>query len=176
MALLVSRYEDGDFKLVYDGAAADLYVDDQDYPGVKRAFSDLRDDIERVTGVQPTIKQGISELSGPVVIAGTIGRSGLIDQLIREGKLDTEDIQGKWESYVIQIVANPLPSVEFGLVIAGSDKRGTIYGIYEISRQIGVSPWYWWADVTPTRRDDLVIRLDKPYKQENHQLNIGAFS
>lgn len=165
MALLVSRYEDGDFKLVYDGAAADLYVDDQDYPGVKRAFSDLRDDIERVTGVQPTIKQGISELSGPVVIAGTIGRSGLIDQLIREGKLDTEDIQGKWESYVIQIVANPLPSVEFGLVIAGSDKRGTIYGIYEISRQIGVSPWYWWADVTPTRRDDLVIRLDKPYKQ-----------
>ena len=98
------------------------------------------------------------------MIVGTIGKSPLIDSLAASGKLDTAGVAGKWEAYVIQAVPNPMPNVELGLVIAGSDKRGTIYGIYELSRQIGVSPWYWWADVAPQSQDALVVRRGV-YKQ-----------
>jgi hypothetical protein len=67
------------------------------------------------------------------------------------------DVQGKWEAFLIQHVAAPMPGVERALVIAGADKRGTIFGIYELSQQIGVSPWYWWADVPPVQRDALYV-------------------
>ena len=66
-------------------------------------------------------------------------------------------IRDRWESSVIQVVARPLPGVERALVIAGSDKRGTIFGVYDVSEQIGVSPWYWWADV-PVRHRDAALR------------------
>ena len=76
----------------------------------------------------------------------------------KPGKLNADAISGKWESFIITTVANPLPGVDQALVIAGSDKRGTIYGIYEISEQIGVSPWYWWADVPPKHHENLFIK------------------
>ena len=87
-----------------------------------------------------------------MILIGTVGKSPLIDQLARAGKIDVSGIRGKWESFFLQTVANPLPGVDSALVIAGSDKRGTIFGIYDLSEQIGVSPWYWWADVTPERQ------------------------
>jgi len=164
MAFVVKDYQPGDFRLVCDGTVADLYADRQEYPGVKRALMDLRDDIHRVTGCLPQVRVDSAELACETLIAGTIGKSPVIDALIASGKIDVSDIAGKWEAYVIAVVANPLPNVTVGLVIAGSDKRGTIYGIYEISRQIGVSPWYWWADVAPTPQDSLVIRSGV-YKQ-----------
>ena len=86
-------------------------------------------------------------LADHVIIIGTLGKSRIIDDLVKAGKIDTSQIAGKWESFFLQVVPNPLPDVSSGLVIAGSDKRGTIYGIYDLSEQIGVSPWYWWADV-----------------------------
>jgi hypothetical protein len=73
------------------------------------------------------------------------------------GKLDTVGVAGKWESAVLQAVANPVPGVTRALVIAGSDRRGTVYGIYELSQRIGVSPWYWWADVTPTPSTTITV-------------------
>jgi hypothetical protein len=92
-----------------------------------------------------------------VVIAGTIGRSTVIDGLIKKKKIDTGPVNGKWESFIIQTVEKPFPGVKNALVIAGSDKRGTIYGIYEISRQAGVSPWYWWTDVPVRKSDELYV-------------------
>ena len=92
------------------------------------------------------------------VIIGTLGKSPLIDGLVKSGKLNADAISGKWESFIITTVANPLPGVDQALVIAGSDKRGTIYGIYEISEQIGVSPWYWWADVPSKHHENLFIK------------------
>jgi hypothetical protein len=96
-----------------------------------------------------------------VVLIGTIGKSRIIDRLIRERKIDVSEIDGKWESTLIQVVAHPLPGVERGLVIAGSDKRGTIYGIYDLSEQIGVSPWYWWADVPVGHKDALYVKAGR---------------
>lgn len=164
MAFVGQDYQPGDFRLVLDGVVADLYAERDAYPGVKRALMDLRDDIHRVTGCLPKVKTDGAELVHETVIVGTIGKSPLIDSLAASGKLDTAGVAGKWEAYVIQAVPNPMPNVELGLVIAGSDKRGTIYGIYELSRQIGVSPWYWWADVAPQSQDALVVRRGV-YKQ-----------
>src|SRR4029078_12183131 len=95
------------------------------------------------------------------ILIGTIGRSAIIDQLATAKKIDTSSIAGKWESYLIQVVADPLPGVSSALVIAGSDKRGTIFGIYDLSEQIGVSPWYWWADVPVEHKDALYVKAGK---------------
>jgi hypothetical protein len=82
-----------------------------------------------------------------VIIAGTLGHSTVIDELVANGALDIADIEGEWESFTTQLIESPIPGSPRALVIAGSDPRGTIFGIYDISEQIGVSPWYWWADV-----------------------------
>ncbi len=142
-------------------AAAKLYVDAADYPGVVRAVHDLQEDIFRVSACNAQLNEDGRSLSGDVVIIGTIGKSSMIDRLIRERKIDVSQIRGKWESTLIQVVQRPLPGVARGLIIAGSDKRGTIYGIYDLSEQIGVSPWYWWADVPVAHKDSLYIKAGR---------------
>jgi hypothetical protein len=137
----------GAVALAQNGRAARLYVDPSDYPGVIRAAGDLQADIARVSAAQPVLAKGGKPAGADVVIIGTIGKSALIDQLIKSGALDVSSINGKWEGWHVQTLTKPLPGVERALVIAGSDKRGTIFGIYEMSEQIGVSPWNWWADV-----------------------------
>lgn len=141
----------GSMALVSDGQPAELFVDGDDWPGVLRAAGDLQSDFERVTGRLPELHRSLAPSGSDVVIIGTIGKSRLIDDLVRRSVIDTSETEGRWEGYLIEQVRDPWPGVENALVIAGSDKRGTIFGIYEVSEQIGVSPWYWWADV-PTRK------------------------
>ncbi|MDP0501543.1 MAG: glycosyl hydrolase 115 family protein [Verrucomicrobiota bacterium JB022] len=148
---------DGAFPLVAGEQAATLYVDANDHAGVIRAAGDLQADIERVTDRRPELRTQETPRGQPAVLIGTLGHSTLIDSLARAGKIDTQPIAGQWESFLIATVDDPMPGVEQALVIAGSDKRGTIYGIYEVSEQIGVSPWYWWADVPPARQPELFI-------------------
>ncbi|MEF2966791.1 glycosyl hydrolase 115 family protein [Paenibacillus sp. M1] len=145
------------FPLFHEGAVADLFVADEDFEGVRRAAADLRKDICRVTGVRPCLSGDSAGLAGHAVLIGTIGQSPLIDRLIAEGRLSAGQIKGKWESFVIQTVAEPMEGVDSALVIAGSDKRGTIFGIYDVSESIGVSPWYWWADVPQQRKEALYV-------------------
>lgn len=96
-----------------------------------------------------------------MIIAGTIGKSGYIDHLAKKGKIDAEAIRGKWEAYGLQTVKKPMRGIDEALVVYGSDPRGTAYGIFEISRKLGVSPWVWWADVTPARRQEVILDIDK---------------
>jgi hypothetical protein len=153
----------GDIPLVRSNEAASLFLDSADFPGVLRAASDLQADIERVTGIKPVLATNMTP-TGTAVIVGTLGKSPLIDSLAKSGKINVAAISGKWESFIITTVDHPVPGVDQALVIAGSDKRGTIYGIYEISEQIGVSPWYWWADVPPQHHKNLFIKSG-PYVQ-----------
>ena len=141
-----------------DQQAASIFLDKADYAGVLRAGTDLQADIEHVTGVKPELATNSAPSGKVAVIVGTLGMSPLIDGLAKSGKISADAISGKWESFVITTIANPLPGIKQAVVIAGSDKRGTIYGIYEISEQIGVSPWYWWADVPPQRHENLFIK------------------
>src|ERR1017187_10537799 len=144
---IIEKTAPGAFPMVQAKTASAIYVDSADWPGVARAATDLQADIARVTGVTAAMLHDAGSLGPNVIIIGTIGRSALVDQLIREKKIDPTGIAGKWEAFAIQVVAKPLPGIASALVIAGSDKRGAIFGIYDVSEQIGVSPWYYWADV-----------------------------
>ena len=155
--IVTEKNEANALQLLRPDWVAPVYVDADDHPGVLRAAADLCADFERVGGQKPALNTRDRPSGDTVVIAGTVGRSALIDQLVRSGKLSTTDLVGKWESFVIETVESPLPGVSRALVIAGSDKRGTIYGIYELSEQLGVSPWYWWADVPPKKRAEAYV-------------------
>jgi hypothetical protein len=136
----------GSFPLVANGRAASILLSDGEWAGVKRAAQSFTQDVEAVSGAKMVLT---SALKGkvPIVIAGTIGKNEWIDHLIKNKKINVAGIAGKWETFLIQAVQHPFPGVDEALVVAGSDKRGTIYGIYDLSAQIGVSPWHWWADV-----------------------------
>jgi hypothetical protein len=161
----------GAFALVENGSAAAVRVDAADWPGVQRAGYDLQADVNRVTGVTPAWDTAAHRM----VLIGTVGKSPLIEQLARAGKIDVSGIRGKWESFFLQTVANPFPGVDSALVIAGSDKRGTIFGIYDLSEQIGVSPWYWWADVTPDHKSALYVLAGKYQQGEPSVKYRGIF-
>jgi hypothetical protein len=151
----------GSFGIVRQSTAASIYVDANDFTGVVRAATDLQGDVTRVAGLTPVVANATDRLGPNAIIIGTIGKSAIIDQLITDHKIDASSITGKWESFIIQVVPKPLPGVASGLVIAGSDKRGTVYGIYDLSEEIGVSPWYWWADVPVRHRDSLFVKAGK---------------
>ena len=146
------------FAVVQGGAAAPLWVDGGDYPGVQRAVNDLQKDIARVTGQTPALGHGAGGPSVNAIIVGTIGHSPVIDKLIQDRKIDVKEISGQWESYLIQVVSKPLPGVSSALVIVGSDKRGAVYGVYDLSEQIGVSPWYFWDDVPVEHKSELYVK------------------
>ncbi|HEX4341776.1 MAG TPA: glycosyl hydrolase 115 family protein, partial [Verrucomicrobiae bacterium] len=134
--------------ILFDGKnTASIYVETNDERAVVRAANDLAEDVARVADSKPTDLNGIPDDTKSLILIGTLGKSATIDRLVSEGKLDITGVRGEWESYVLQIVKNPEPGIKSALVIAGSDRRGTIYGIYDLSGRIGVSPWYWWADV-----------------------------
>lgn len=115
-----------------------VHVDEEEYPGVKRAVANLISDMQASCGRQLQ------------VTVGSIDRSTTVQRLMRNKVIDRKSLQGKTEKYIIRVADDQI-------IIAGSDKRGTIYGIYELSRQLGVSPWAWWADMPVTRHDSVFL-------------------
>ena len=146
----------GGFVLVAPGSIPTIVVDPADAAVVRHAANDLADDIRTVTG------QSVSVAATPAgktaILVGTLGSSPLIDRLVAARKVDVSRLKGAWESFVIATVDRPLPGVDKALVVIGSDRRGTAFGTYEVAQGMGVSPWAWWADVTPQHRDTLVVR------------------
>ena len=136
---------------------ATICYDKQEVIQIKRAITDLRTDIERVTNCRPALFS--KGMHGQQIIVGTYGKSQLIQKLIKQGVIKEADLKDKWESYVLAVTNEQEPR----LVIAGSDTRGTIYGIYDISERIGVSPWYWWADVPVKKNPDAKIDIQNDY-------------
>lgn len=135
----------------------DIWCDATEHKGVLTAVHNLQKDFEKVTTISP----GLVSAAGKEVriIIGSFDKSPLIRRLIKAGKLDDKELKGKNEKYLITTLHAPLEGLQGDvLLIAGSDKRGTIYGIYELSKQIGVSPWYWWADVPVHRQEAIYIK------------------
>lgn len=152
------KAEDGDVAL----KGATVYIDSaSEFSLVQRAAGDLVNDFEMVTGTAPELKSALSDLGDRAVIVGTVGNSALIDSLISAGILDVSAIEGKWEGYTIGVYKNLTTDLKEAVVIAGSDARGTVYGIYELSEQLGVSPWYWWADIPVEEDDSPVLSVEK---------------
>lgn len=159
-SFISDKKTDNGFTLSYKGKSASIVINSQDYPGVIRVAKDLQRDIKNVTSAEPILYLNDIPKEKEVVIIGTIGKSKLIDDLVSQNKLDVNDIKGKWETYQLQVIEKPFPEVDRALIIVGSDKRGTIFGTYDLSEKIGVSPWYWWADVAIEHKDNLFVIPD----------------
>ena len=151
------KNREGSVRLSVSGHSTPLCVSSKDYPGVVRVAQLLQADIGRVTGAKPDLFVDEIPLAREVVIIGTLGHSPVIDQLAQNKRFNRASVDGKWEASLVQTVENPLPNMERALIIAGSDKRGTLYGMLDLSARIGVSPWYWWADVPVRQQRDLYV-------------------
>ena len=138
-------FQQGDL-LINGNDKVEIYMDANDCRGVSYAANALVRDISKVSGSQATITSNRKA----TILVGTIGHSAAIDQLIKQKRINGNLLKGKREKFIITVVDNQL-------VIAGSDRRGTIYGIYELSQQMGVSPWYDWADVPVEHHDSIFV-------------------
>lgn len=146
------------FPLVDKGSTATLFTDSTEADVVKIAAAAWCNDIKLVTGVSPERAYAGKSFGAYPVIAGTIGNSALIRQLITSKKLNVDKVRGQWETFSITVIPHPFKNVKQALVICGSDPRGTAFGLFELSRMLGVSPFYWWADVVPAHHANLYIK------------------
>ena len=162
------------FTLASPRQTAAILYDASDAAVVKRAAELFAADVEAVTGRYPRVTSAAGE-TGPAVIVGTVGGSALIRRLSEAGKIDTATLEGACERYLIQTVANPLPGIRKALVIAGSDRRGAAYGLFTLSELIGVSPWYWWADVPVKKHAALHVDAPPTYSQTPSVRYRGIF-
>lgn len=162
------------FTLASPRQTAAILYDASDAAVVKRAAELFAADVEAVTGRRPQVTSATGE-TGPAVIVGTVGGSALIRRLSEAGKIDTAPLEGAWERYLIQTVANPLPGIRKALVIAGSHRRGAAYGLFTLSELIGVSPWYWWADVPVKKHAALHVDAPPTYSQTPSVRYRGIF-
>ena len=144
-----------EFVMVGPGYKPAILIDNGEHDIIKISADLLAADIERVTGYRPPVITKPDEHFSPLLIVGTIN-SGIIQQLKRQQLLDFSKVQGKWEVFSHAFIQFPAKGKQ-ALVIYGSDDRGTAYGVFHLSEIIGVSPWYWWADVVPDHKERLTI-------------------
>ena len=141
-------------KLVHNNKAVPFYLEKEAYEGVRKIAEKVREDFCSVTGIMPEQTEYREGEALQGVFVATLGHSPLLKTLEKEGLLVTSDLAGRYEVYRMAIVERDGKEL---LVIAGSDKRGTIYGLFALSKAIGVSPWHYWADVVPAHRDEIEI-------------------
>ena len=134
-----------------------ICTDQNDFILVQRAASFLQNDMEMITGKRPELITSLPASAKSIILIGTIDKSSLIQQLIRQKKINVDKIKGKWDAYQVQAISNPFKGIENALVIIGANKRGAAYGTFELSQQSGVSPWYWWADVPVKKKTALYV-------------------
>ena len=136
--------------------AVQIYINpaDTNYKGIRIAAEAFAKDVELVTGKKPEIVAEAEALTGPAIVVGTMKQNQMIADAAANGKMNLDEIEGKWECYATKLV-------DGNLLIAGSDKRGCIYGIYRLSEMIGVSPWVWFADVAPEKKEELKFSADE---------------
>jgi Glycosyl hydrolase family 115/Gylcosyl hydrolase family 115 C-terminal domain len=145
------------FPLILKRQPAALLIEASANSAVKMASASFATDLQRVGGKAPAQLSDPSAAQGDLIIAGVVGQSAVIDELARAGKIHVADLAGQWEAYRQIVVEQPFKNVPRALVIAGSDRRGVVFGLYDLSEKIGVSPWQWFADVPVTSQDNLYV-------------------
>ena len=154
--LLSSKATTNSFPIATRSAATTLLIDTADAALVRKSADLFRSDIEQVSGTTPVLTTTLPTNEKNIIIIGS-ANSRFITQLERSGKLNTKKIRNRWEAFQIQVVQQPFSGIEQALVVCGSDRRGTAYGVFELSRAMGVSPWYWWADVPVKQQEAIYI-------------------
>jgi len=155
--VVVNNNDNGSgFPIVTATETATVIYDVKDDSLVAIAAKLFIDDVQRVSGKTINVNNKIGADKN-IIIIGTVGKSSFIKDLVKQKKLNVATLTGQWDGYQIQIIQNPYKGVKQALLIAGSNKRGAAYGALEISKQMGVSPWYWWADVPVAKKTELYV-------------------
>jgi hypothetical protein len=152
------NFKPNSFGVVNNSLCTPLVISNSDFKLVEIAATLFCDDVKRVTGLKPALLREIPKNDKTIILAGTLGSNVLIDSLICSQKIDVNSIRHKWESFLITTIEKPFKGVDRALVLIGSDKRATAYALLSLSRAMGVSPWYWWADVVPKHQKRLFIQ------------------
>lgn len=163
----------GCFTLADKKKLAPISYSAKDFKGILYAIHAFAGDVKLVTDREPEITKKLE--GDELILIGTIGKNANIDRLIKEQKLSVTEIQGRRETFIMETVKEPFEGVKKALVIAGSDKRGTIYGIYKLSEIIGVSAWVWFADSLPDKQDVIKIADGKIVSKEPSVEYRGIF-
>jgi len=145
------------FTIIGKTASAVIVHDTSENVLVKKSANFLSDDIEKVTGKKPVVSTPDNLKGSYIIIVATVGKNPLIEKLVAEKKLNIDNLLSQWERFIIKTIDNPFPGVKQALVIVGSDRRGAAYGVFTLSEKIGVSPWYWWADVPVEKHAEIYI-------------------
>ncbi len=168
------NFQDKKFPLVLNNKAVPIMIDPNDAKVVGIAAKSFASDIEMISGIKPEVSLTVK--AEYIIIAGTIGQSKILNKLSQKLKqAGSSKIENKWEAFMIVTINAPLKGVKKALVVVGSDRRGTAYGILELSRMIGISPWVWWADVQPTKKSELTLDIPKPIFQQPSVQYRGIF-
>ncbi|THU40477.1 hypothetical protein FAM09_11490 [Niastella caeni] len=146
-----------DFPLVKNGKGVTIIYSKEGPTLDSIAAYSLAGDIKLVTGKQPQVVTAVANARGNVIVIGNIA-SGIVQQFIGQQSSLHPALQGKWECFGLKVIDNPKGNISKALVIAGSDVRGTAYGVFTFSEKLGVSPWYWWADVPVQKRKEVTIQ------------------
>lgn len=149
---------EGAFPVVGPEKRAMICVDTKDYFVVRKAARMLSKDIKRVTDNKADITHRLAAAGQVAIIIGSIDKSAMIQHLVEIGKISVDKLRGKWESFKLQVVDQPKEGIKKALVIVGSDARGTAYGVFTLSRKMGVSPWRWWADVPAKEKENVFVK------------------
>ncbi|MFA7156070.1 MAG: glycosyl hydrolase 115 family protein, partial [Proteiniphilum sp.] len=172
---LLDKTTDGSFPLAAVSLKTEIVTDSDDPLSVKTAATLFADDIKRVTGREVSLTDCDAVTAPYIVLVGTLENNRLIRELAAKKKISTSEIEGSWERFIIQVVDNPFSNVSKALVVAGSDRRGAAYGLFTLSETIGVSPWYWWADVPVEKRNELHLTVDRFVSQTPSVKYRGLF-
>ena len=156
-----SNPQKNSFPLIENGIVSNVYIDSNEDEGILKISDIFINDLENISNSEVRLIKDKKPSDKFVIIIGTT-KSKIISQLIKEKKLDVSAIKGKWEAFLIQQINKPFPKVEQALIISGSDKRGVIYGMFDISEHAGVSPWYYWADVPIKHSKNLYFINNEP--------------
>ncbi len=148
----------GFFPVISSRGATAIYVDSNDHWLMHRSAELLQQDLQMVTGQKPEIVSSLPLSAEYLIILGSADSSRLIQRLAAEKKIDLSSVKGKWENGLIQTLTAPVKGIQNALIITGSDRRGTAYGVFELSRRMGVSPWYWWADVPVKKKNEVFLK------------------
>lgn len=147
----------GAFPLIRNNQPTPFLFDSADASVVRIAVKAVSADLKLISATPAVLPTKPTTNIPYLIVAGTVGQSSLIDLLVKTKKLDTIPLSGKWERFLIKTIQRPFPGVNEALVVVGSDPRGTAYGLFELSRVAGVSPWVWWADAVPEKQKNIFV-------------------
>lgn len=152
-----------------------FYQENEAFSGVNKIARRVMQDVELVFGQAPQTTTDRKMLGNTAVLYGTVDHSPMLQELDEINLIDLSEIQGKREVFLFQVVDQPFEGVEKALVIAGSDKRGTIYGLFHLSELLGVSPLVDWCDVKPQRKEAFSLEANFKYISKEPSVRYRGF-